>query len=168
MVDKKLKKKVKVSKPVPKPVPKPKKKVKVSKPIPKPIPKPKSRRGFSVSNIVPNLKKYYNALTPALNLPPLTIVKSAIDMEKLNRKKLEDKVYKKGEKISRLIWNDPNVALYGDGSGRSFKNGGYSACKSEMDGCGINGICKAPFSNCYKEKTKKGFVFNLKKGWVKK
>ena len=128
----------------------------------------KSRRGFSVSNIVPNLKKYYNALTPALNLPPLTIVKSAIDMEKLNRKKLEDKVYKKGEKISRLIWNDPNVALYGDGSGRSFKNGGYSACSSEMDGCGINGICKAPFSNCYKEKTKKGFVFNLKKGWVKK
>ena len=131
------------AKPVTKPVPKPKTKPKakpVTKPVTKPVPKPKSRRGFSVSNIVPNLKKYYNALTPALNLPPLTIVKSAIDMEKLNRKKLEDKVYKKGEKISMLIWNDPNVALYGDGSGRSFKNGGYSACRSELDGCGKFGI----------------------------
>jgi hypothetical protein len=146
----------------------PKTKPKAKPKVTIPVPKPKSRRGFSVSNIVPNLKKYYNTLTPVLNLPPLSIVKSAIDMEKLNRKKLEDKVYKKGEIISRLIWNDPNVALYGDGSGRSFKNGGYSACRSEMDGCGKFGICKAPFSNCYKEKTKQGLVFDPNKGWVRK
>jgi len=126
----------------------------------KPVSKPKSRRGFSVSNILPNLKKAYNTLSPALNLPPLGLTKKVYNIYEATNRKLQNKVYKKSEKIPMRIWNSPSIPLYGDGSGRSFANNGYSACINEFDG-------RRPESWCHKEKTKQGLVLNDRTGWGK-
>ena len=132
---------------------KPKKKVKVNK--------SGTRRGFSVDNILPNLKKAYNTLRPALNLPSLNMTKTLYDMNEAQQRKLENKVYKKSEKLPMRIWKNPNIPLFGDGSGRSFKNGGYSACINRFDG-------KRPESWCHKEQMEKGMRYTTGKGWVKK
>jgi hypothetical protein len=137
-----------------------KKKTKVGKPVKaiKPVKKPKSRRGmsFSVDNILPNLKKAYNTLRPALNLPSLGMTKTLYDMNEAEQRKAEERVYKKGEKLPMRV--NSNKVLYGDGSGRSYKQGGFTSCINRFDG-------ERPESNCHKEKVAKGMTFTPERGW---
>ena len=127
----------------------------------KPAGTSKSRRGFSIDNILPNLKKAYNTLRPALNLPSLSMTKTLYDMNEAKQKELENKVYKKSEKLPLRILNNPNIPLYGDGSGRTFSEGGYSACINKFDG-------RRPESWCAKEMVSNGMKYIEGKGWVKK
>ena len=127
---------------------------------PKEPKKQKTRRGFSVDNILPNLKKAYNTLRPALNLPSLSMTKTLYDMNEAQQRKLENKVYKKSEKVPLRILKNPNIPLFGDGSGRSFKDGGYSACINRFDG-------RRPESWCYKEQIGKGMIYVVGQGWKK-
>ena len=70
--------------------------------------KTKQRRSFSVDNILPNLKKAYNTIRPALNLPSLNMIKTVYDMNEAKQKELENKVYKKSENLEEseypFIW----------------------------------------------------------------
>ena len=123
--------------------------------------KTKSRRAFSVDNILPNLKKAYNTLRPALNLPSLNMIKTVYDMNEAKQRELENKVYKKSEKIPLRILKNPNIPLFGDGSGRTFSDGGFSACINKFDG-------RRPESWCAKEMVSNNMKYVEGKGWVKK
>ena len=123
--------------------------------------KTKQRRSFSVDNILPNLKKAYNTIRPALNLPSLNMIKTVYDMNEAKQRELENKVYKKSEKIPLRILKNPNIPLFGDGSGRTFSDGGFSACINKFDG-------RRPESWCAKEMVSNNMKYVEGKGWVKK
>tara|TARA_B100001939_G_C16913659_1_gene605849 strand:- start:578 stop:1090 length:513 start_codon:yes stop_codon:yes gene_type:complete len=107
----------------------------------KPIKAPTQRRGIktqqanpSSSNITKNLKGFFNKfLSPLLGTPQTQVYKSAYDLQKAKLEKMRNKVYKKGEKVPKKI-TPLGTTLYGDGSGRSFKDGGYTPCRNEFDG----------------------------------
>ena len=93
------------------------------------------RRGRAkIENIGKNLKGFFNKiLSPLLGTPQTQVYKSAYDLQKASLDKMKNKVYKKGEKLPRKI-TPFGVTLYGDGSGHSFKDGGYTPCRNEFDG----------------------------------
>lgn len=88
----------------------------------------------SSSNITKNLKGFFNKiLSPLLGTPQTQVYKGAYDLQKAKLEKMRNKVYKKGEKVPREIAGFGRD-LYGDGSGRTFKNGGFTPCKNDFDG----------------------------------
>jgi len=107
----------------------------------KPVKAPTQRRGIkiakpnpSLSNINKNLKGLYNNIfAPLLGTPKIDVYKAAYDLNQARLEKMRNKVYKKGERVPKSI--EPiGTRLYGDGSGRTFKDGGYTPCRDEFDG----------------------------------
>ena len=112
-----------------------KKKVKKNNKTTKPVKAPTQRRGRAkIENIGKNLKGFFNKfLSPLLGTPQTQVYKGAYDLQKAKLEKMRNKVYKKGEKLPKPI-TPLGQSLYGDGSGRSFKDGGYTPCRNEFDG----------------------------------
>jgi len=115
---------------------------------------------FSVDNILPNLKKGYNTLAPALNLPELALVKDSIEMANLKREKQKDTVYQKGEPIPADLTGFGRGAWWGDGSGRTFREGGKTRCPNDLAGRNPED------GGCYQERIDKGFVWDEYKGFI--
>lgn len=93
----------------------------------------------SLSNISTNLKGLFNnVFAPLLGAPKLDIYKDAYDLNQAKINKMKNKVYGYGEKVPKNIAGFGRD-LYGDGSGRSFKDGGYTPCRDKYDGRVING-----------------------------
>lgn len=88
----------------------------------------------SFGNITKNLKGLFNnVFAPLLGTPKLEVYKDAYDLNQAKLNKMKNKVYAEGEKVPRDIAGY-GQDLYGDGSGRSFKDGGYSPCVNKFDG----------------------------------
>jgi hypothetical protein len=88
----------------------------------------------STANITKNLKGLYNSIfAPLLGAPRLEIYQDAYALQKAKLANMKNKVYAEGEKVPRNIAGF-GQDLYGDGSGRSFKDGGYTPCRNKFDG----------------------------------
>jgi hypothetical protein len=135
----------------------------------KPVKAPTQRRGIktqqanpSSSNITKNLKGFFNKfLSPLLGTPQTQVYKSAYDLQKAKLEKMKNTVYKKGEKLPKAI-TPLGRPLYGDGSGRSFKDGGYTPCRNEFDGRKLYEGYSSPcmeFRNKYNQKFVQGQGF---------
>lgn len=88
----------------------------------------------SLENINTNLKGLYNNIfAPLLGTPKLDVYKAAYDLQQAKLANMRNKVYGYGEKVPSSI-TPIGMTLYGDGSGRSFKDGGYTPCRDKYDG----------------------------------
>jgi len=111
------------------------------------------RRGFSLYNIEKNLTKVWNkGLAPILGAEPLRIYKDARKMNLAKTEKLKNKIYAEGEKIPQELHVLEGV-WYGDGSGRTWKEGGKTPCRNRFDGQIKNTPCYD-----FRKKNKQKFV----------
>ena len=88
----------------------------------------------STANISKNLKGLYNSIfAPLLGTPRLELAQDAYALQQAKLANMRNKVYADGEEVPREI-SGIGQKLYGDGSGRSFKDGGYTPCRNKFDG----------------------------------
>ena len=117
------------------------------------------RRGWSWSNIPKNLTKFYNhGLAPVLGSPPIQMYDDARKLEAAREANMRNKVYKEGEQIPQVL-HLLDGRHYGDGSGRTWAEGGRVPCKDRYDG-------RIPDTVCYLFRKKKGQKFVEGKGFM--
>jgi hypothetical protein len=132
----------------------------------KPVNPQKQRRGIkttqanpSTSNISKNLKGFYNNLiSPLLGTPKIQLYNDARKLEVAKYNNMINKVYKEGERIPQTLHKLDGM-WYGDGSGRTWKEGGRAPCRDRYDGQRVG-------TTCNRFRVKKGQKFVEGKGFI--
>ena len=111
----------------------------------------------SWSNIDTNLKGLYNnVFAPLLGTPKIQLFQDARKLQAAKTENMKNKVYAEGERIPQEL-HLLGGRWYGDGSGRTWKQGGRVPCRDRFDG-------RIEGSHCNKFRKKYGQVWG-RDGW---
>ena len=112
----------------------------------------------SFANVKKNLTGFYNnILSPLLGTPKSYIYKDAYKLRQAQLENMRNKVYAEGEMIPNAI-NNSSFKVYGDGSKRTYKQGGFTPCRNRFDGKIREGVGEEDKCVKFRKKYKQKFV----------
>ena len=112
----------------------------------------------SFANVKKNLTGFFNTfISPVLGTPKTYIYKDAYKLRQAQLENMRNKVYGEGEMIPNAI-NNSSFKVYGDGSGRTYKEGGFTPCRNRFDGRIRPGVDELDRCVKFRKKYKQKFV----------